>query len=150
MKWYFKCLKQYVDFSGRARRKEYWMFYLFNVIVSLVLFFVDGLIGTKIHGVGIISSVYSLAVFLPGLAVAVRRLHDIGKSGWNILWISIFTIVGAIIGSIVGAILLIYLPVIGAILSIIFTVIVPIIFLVWMCKNSQPGDNKWGANPKMA
>lgn len=100
--------------------------------------------------IGIISSVYSLAVFLPGLAVTVRRLHDIGKSGWKIFWISLFTIVGAIIGSIVGAILLIYHPVIGAILSIIFTVIVPIIFIVWMCKNSQPGDNKWGANPKMA
>lgn len=146
MKWYFKCLKQYVDFSGRARRKEYWMFYLFNVIVSLVLFFVDGLIGTKIHGVGIISSVYSLAVFLPGLAVTVRRLHDIGKSGWNYLWYILFFLIGSVIGSV----LLIYLPVIGAILSIIFTVIVPIIFLVWMCKNSQPGDNKWGANPKMA
>lgn len=155
MKWYFKCLKQYVDFSGRARRKEYWMFVLFNLIVFYVLFIVDYLIGTKIpyngSQIGIISSVYSLAVFLPGLAVTVRRLHDIGKSGWKILWIPLFTIVGAIIGSIVGAILLIYHPVIGAILPIIFTVIAPIIFIiVWMCKNSQPGDNKWGANPKMA
>lgn len=154
MKWYFKCLKQYVDFSGRARRKEYWMFYLFNLIVFDVLFIVDYLIGATIpfdgSQIGIISSVYSLAVFLPGLAVAVRRLHDIGKSGWNILWISLFTIVGAIIGSIVGSILWIYHPVIGAILLFIFTVIVPSIFLVWMCKNSQPGDNKWGANPKMA
>lgn len=135
MKWYFKCLKQYVDFSGRARRKEYWMFYLFNVIVSLVLFFVDGLIGTKIHGVGIISSVYSLAVFLPGLAVAVRRLHDIGKSGWNYLWFILFFLIGSVIGSI---------------LSIIIIFIVFIIFIVWMCRDSQPGDNKWGANPKMA
>lgn len=137
-------MKQYVDFSGRARRKEYWMFYLFNVIVSLVLFFVDGLIGTKIHGVGIISSVYSLAVFLPGLAVTVRRLHDIGKSGWNILLYSLFIVICYI-----GCILSIIHFVIG-IVSIVLLVISLIIFLVWMCKNSQPGDNKWGANPKMA
>lgn len=120
------------------------MFYLFNVIVSLVLFFVDGLIGTKIHGVGIISSVYSLAVFLPGLAVTVRRLHDIGKSGWNILLYSLFIVICYI-----GCILSIIHFVIG-IVSIVLLVISLIIFLVWMCKNSQPGDNKWGANPKMA
>lgn len=145
MKWYFKCLKQYVDFSGRARRKEYWMFVLFNMIVSFVLGIVDFLIGATIPlgvtPIGIISSVYTLAVFLPGLAVLVRRLHDIGKSGWNILWYFLLAFMASVLSTI--------LPII-AILLIICSFVVSIIFIVWMCKDSQPGDNKWGANPKMA
>ncbi|MBQ2989668.1 MAG: DUF805 domain-containing protein [Clostridia bacterium] len=74
------CFKKYADFSGRARRKEYWYFTLFNAIVSLAL--------TMILGEGnIISSVFALVMMVPGLAVCWRRLHDIGKSGgWWFLW----------------------------------------------------------------
>lgn len=109
------------------------------------MLFVDGLLGTRnpFDGsqIGIISSVYSLAVFLPGLAVLVRRLHDIGKSGWNILWYFLLAFMASVLSTI--------LPII-AILLIICSFVVSIIFIVWMCKDSQPGDNKWGANPKMA
>ncbi|WP_221795184.1 DUF805 domain-containing protein [Oceanobacter mangrovi] len=81
MEWYLGVLKKYVEFSGRARRKEYWMFFLFNFIISAVLGFVEGLFG----GPGFIGILYSLVIFLPSLAVTVRRMHDIGRSGWWIL-----------------------------------------------------------------
>ena len=80
MYWYLKVLKQYADFKGRARRKEYWMFFLFNVIVTFSFGFVCGLIGMSD-----LNNVYTLAVLLPSIAVSVRRVHDIGKSGWYLL-----------------------------------------------------------------
>ena len=80
MNWYLKVLKQYADFKGRARRKEYWMFFLFNMIISFVVGFIAGMSDTPIIG-----TIYSLAVFIPGLAVGVRRIHDGGKSGWFLL-----------------------------------------------------------------
>ncbi|MDO3693743.1 DUF805 domain-containing protein [Wenyingzhuangia sp. chi5] len=80
MNWYLKVLKQYADFNGRARRKEYWMFILFNAIASYTLMF----IGLQINFI-FLSSIYSLAVMVPSIAVGVRRMHDVGKSGWYIL-----------------------------------------------------------------
>ena len=88
------------------------MFVLFNALVSIV---VEG-IGYVI-GLDFLVSLYALAVFIPMLAVSVRRLHDIGKSGWWYL---------------VG-----FIPYIGA-----------LVLLVFFVKDSQPGENKWGANPK--
>ncbi len=81
--WYRVVLTKYADFSGRARRKEYWYFALVNVIANIVLAVADMLIGFEISpGLGILRLVYTLAVFIPSLAVAVRRLHDTGRSGW--------------------------------------------------------------------
>ncbi len=88
--WYLKVLRQYTDFSGRARRREYWMFVLANFIIALVLGLIDYFIGYKIFG-----SLYSLAVLIPSLAVGVRRLHDIGKSGWWYL-IALIPLIGGI------------------------------------------------------
>jgi uncharacterized membrane protein YhaH (DUF805 family) len=86
MNWYLKVLKEhYADFSGRARRKEYWMFVLINLIISWSLSLIDYFSGTTIFSV--ISLVYSLIVLVPSLGVAVRRLHDVGKSGWYYLLI---------------------------------------------------------------
>lgn len=79
--WYLKVLSQYTDFSGRARRKEYWMFVLANFIITLLLGVIDYFIGYKIF-----EGLYSIAILIPSLAVCVRRLHDIGKSG---LWMLI-------------------------------------------------------------
>ncbi len=78
MEWYLSALKKYGQFSGRARRKEYWMFFLFNMIVACVVLVIDSVIGTN----GILYAIYVLAVFIPGLAVSVRRLHDTDRSGW--------------------------------------------------------------------
>lgn len=91
MNWYVDVLKNYTGFSGRARRTEFWMFVLFNIIISIVLL-VIGLV-LKFPFLGLI---YSLAILLPSLAVSVRRLHDTGKSGWW-LFISLVPFVGGII-----------------------------------------------------
>lgn len=106
------CLSQYVGFQGRARRSEYWYFCLFNVILGVVASIIAQLTGVKI-----LSTLVTLALLLPGIAVDIRRMHDIGKSGW---WI-----------------LISFVPVVGAILLI-----------VWCCKDSEPGENQYGPNPK--
>lgn len=95
MNWYLKVLKQYADFSGRARRKEYWMFVLFNIIFAIVAMILDMVLGTASVGYGLISGLYFLAIIIPNIAVAVRRLHDVGKSGWMVL-ISLIPIIGSI------------------------------------------------------
>jgi uncharacterized membrane protein YhaH (DUF805 family) len=113
-------IKKYVEFSGRARRKEFWMFVLISAVISLVLSIIDRAIGTdSANGGGLLKSIYGLAVLLPSIAVAVRRLHDIGRSGW---WL-----------------LLSFLIVIGW-----------IILIIWYAQEGQPGGNKYGPDPKAA
>lgn len=90
MEWFIKCMHQYADFKGRARRREYWMFYLFNALFAVGAGFIDGMCDITLFSV-----VYSLAVLVPGLAVCVRRLHDVGKSGW-MYFIAFIPLVGAI------------------------------------------------------
>lgn len=87
IEWYKKVIfENYANFSGRARRKEYWMFFLTNMIISFFIGFIAGFVaallvpGTQIPGI-----VYNLAVLIPSIAVAVRRMHDLGKSGWYLL-----------------------------------------------------------------
>ena len=81
MNWYLTVIKKYATFSGRARRKEYWMFFLFNIIFSIAAIVLDNVLGIAIGSVGYgpIYILYVLAVLLPSLAVSVRRLHDVGK-----------------------------------------------------------------------
>jgi len=119
MNWYFKVLKQYADFNDRARRKEYWMFVLFNLIFSVIAMILDNVFGIALEGIGYgpLYGIYLLAIILPSLAVAVRRLHDIGKSGWMIL--------------------ITLIPLIGGIW-----------LLVLLATDSNPGDNQYGPNPK--
>ncbi|MEZ4938501.1 MAG: DUF805 domain-containing protein [Crocinitomicaceae bacterium] len=97
MQWYLKVLKQYADFNGRARRQEYWMFFLMNLIFSLILGVVDGIIGTydETTGWGLLGGLYSLFILVPSLAVGVRRLHDTNKSGWMLL-VALIPLVGGI------------------------------------------------------
>jgi uncharacterized membrane protein YhaH (DUF805 family) len=119
MSWYIAVLKKYAVFSGRARRKEYWMFVLFNLIFLAVATILDSVLKTNFERLpyGWIYTVYALAVVIPSLAVAIRRLHDIGKSGW---WLLIALV-----------------PLIGSIW-----------LLVLYVKDSQPGENQYGPNPK--
>ncbi len=97
MNWYLHVLKNYANFNGRARRKEFWMFVLFNILFGIVAMGIDNMLGlaNDMTGYGPVYGLYTLAVFIPGLAVSVRRLHDIGKSGWMIL-ISLIPIIGFI------------------------------------------------------
>ncbi|MGA8249083.1 MAG: DUF805 domain-containing protein [Nocardioides sp.] len=90
------CLNKYADFSGRARRSEYWFFFLFNVLVSIVASIIDAIIGTRSGSFGLIEGIAALALLLPGLAVGARRLHDTTKSGWWLL-IGLIPIIGAIV-----------------------------------------------------
>ena len=81
MEWYLKVVRDnYSNFNGRATRQEYWMFTLFNTVFSMMV----TIVGINV-GIGYLSILYSLAVLIPGVAVAVRRLHDINKSGWWLL-----------------------------------------------------------------
>jgi uncharacterized membrane protein YhaH (DUF805 family) len=119
----------YANFTGRARRREYWMFTLINtiIVVALELVAVAGGYNPSSADVGSISplaavflglaGIYALAVLVPSLAVTVRRLHDAGYSGWVYL---------------IGLI-----PFIGGIVLLVFTIM-----------DSKPGANKWGPNPK--
>lgn len=122
MNWYLKCFRQYADFEGRARRKEFWMYSLFNFAIYAVLmliaaaFYINGY-PSVLMAVGGLASLYSLATLVPSLAVTFRRIHDTGRHGHMFfVWI---------------------IPVVGAIW-----------FLIMLCQDSQPESNNWGKNPK--
>jgi len=86
MNYYLSALKKYAVFNGRARRKEYWYFFLFNIIISLALGLVEGFLGIAPYTErSILGDLYGLAVLLPSIAVGVRRMHDVNKSGWYLL-----------------------------------------------------------------
>jgi len=120
MEWYLMVLKKYAEFDGRSRRKEYWMFVLFNFIISIVLASFERMLGLgSEYGTGFLSTIYSIGVLIPSIAVGIRRLHDIGKSGW---WL-----------------LLALLPVIGWIW-----------IFVLLVTDGHPGSNEYGTNPKEA
>jgi uncharacterized membrane protein YhaH (DUF805 family) len=134
MEWMLLPLKRYAQFSGRSRRKEYWMYTLFIILAGIVLSIVDSILGLGGHAVltsetspsgafygglvnrGLLSNLFTLATFIPGLAVAVRRLHDTNRSGW---WF-----------------LLVFIPLIGA-----------IVLLIWFCTAGTPGPNNYGNDP---
>ena len=94
--WYMQVLKKYAVFSGRARRKEYWFFILWFLIISIGLGIIDAMVGLHIGRAGLLQSLYSLALLIPSLAVAVRRLHDTGRTGWWLL-IGLIPVIGAIV-----------------------------------------------------
>jgi uncharacterized membrane protein YhaH (DUF805 family) len=121
MSWFVEALKKYAVFSGRSRRKEYWYFVLFVVIINIVLNIIDSLIGTydRSAGAGLLTSIFNLAVLIPSIAVSVRRLHDIDRTGWWVL---------------IGLV-----PLIGWIVLLVFHV-----------QDSTPGTNRYGPNPKEA
>lgn len=122
MSYFTGAIKKYAEFSGRASRKEYWMFVLFYIIFYCVAGIVDSLAKTQFtvsgETVGVIATIYSVALLLPFLGVTIRRLHDIDKSGW-------FILLGLI-------------PLVGE-----------IILLVFYCKAGTEGENKYGADPKV-
>jgi len=92
------CLKEnYCNFEGRAPRSEYWWFALFAVLLGIVTSIIDGILGTvTANGIGLISSIASLALIIPSIAVAVRRLHDTDRSGWFYL-LNFIPIIGWIV-----------------------------------------------------
>jgi uncharacterized membrane protein YhaH (DUF805 family) len=147
MKWYIKVLKNYIEFNGRARRTEYWMFFLFNILFSMAAGLLDYIFGTTniVLTYGLFSGLYTLAVFLPSLAVSVRRLHDIGKSGWFFLLLIIPMFIFAILAALMATNKDLMVPFV----IFAFTVFgIAIWFLIMFCTDSEVNDNKWGPNPK--
>lgn len=116
MDWYISAWKKALVFKGRARRKEYWLFHLFTLLGSILLGLIMGLtesvVGEQEVLNKLLKNAFIIASMIAGLSAGVRRMHDIGKSGW---WI-----------------------------------IVPFVSLVFACFNSQPHENEYGANPKLA
>jgi len=87
MHWYLGVLKKYAVFSGRARRKEYWMFVLFNILIGGALGLVEGLLGIAPESnESVLVPIYQLAILIPSIAVGVRRMHDTDHSGWWLLF----------------------------------------------------------------
>ena len=124
MEWYLKVMRDnYANFSGRARRKEYWMFVLVQTIVMIGLMILDSFLGLDFElqgislGYGYLYLIGLIVHFIPSLAVVVRRLHDVGKSGW-----------------------------------FYFIFLIPLIGVIWLlvlyCTEGQKQDNKWGPDPK--
>ena len=150
------CFSKYADFNGRARRSEFWFWYLFTVIVNLFTSWIP------------FASLITLALLIPTLAVSVRRLHDIGRSGWWLLLsvipsIICFIILIALLGSAIFTIIAAgdYDPellsnnlaaniglCVTYILALIATFVCNIILIVWWAKDSIPGANEYGENPK--
>lgn len=166
MKWFIKCLKHYADFKGRARRKEYWYFTLFNCIFAMILY-ICYMVSTIIKGVasGAITAdeynemqiysetlkspflyiyyAYLLAMLIPSLSVGMRRLHDIGKSGY---WMLLLYIVDIILCF--GSGFFVKTSVVITIILFLAILAIGIIWLVWMVTDSEYGPNKYGPNPK--
>lgn len=114
----FKRIKELLWFWGRARRKEYWMFVLVNIIFTFVLGILDRMLGwERAGGEGILTTIYGVLVFIPWWAVQFRRLHDTDRSAW---WL-----------------LVLLIPIVGWLVIIIFN-----------CQNGTQGSNRFGADPK--
>jgi uncharacterized membrane protein YhaH (DUF805 family) len=96
MSWYLATLKKYATFGGRARRKEYWMFSLFNFIFAFCIGFAEVMMGMGGESaVGPASLLFAVAVTIPGIAVMVRRLHDTDRSGWW-FWVALVPVLGTL------------------------------------------------------
>ena len=124
-KYYFNVLtNKYADFSGRARRKEYWMWTLYVTLIFILAMIMDNVLGLNFEllgqdlGYGWLYMLAGIINFIPGLSIVVRRLHDIGKSGWFYL--------------------IILIPIIGFIW-----------ILILLCSDGVKEENKWGTNPKL-
>lgn len=174
MEWMILPFKRYFDFKGRSRRKEYWMYTLFIVIVSIVLTFLDTMLGlggsttgdADLTGTsvgasgamsgGLLSNIFSLATFIPSLAVGVRRLHDTDRSGWWILLPLGPILIGAVLmgasflsamsggssgGGFSGVVLI-------GMIALLVGFASAILLLVWYCTSGTPGPNRFGEDPK--
>ncbi len=136
------CFRKYFDFSGRARRSEYWYWYLFNILIGFVAGFISGLFSLTADSVSDaillsnIDRIVSLLLFIPSLAVTVRRLHDIGKSGWYIFLPVLLMIMFIFLGLFMG------------IISFLGVIAVLIWWICVLAKDSEPGLNVWGDSLK--
>lgn len=168
MEWMLMPLKRYAEFSGRSRRKEYWMYILFIVIVSIVLSIIDRMLGlgggssvdtfgapsgTGVGGglgaathTGLLGGIFALATLIPNIAVAIRRLHDTDRAGWWVLLgfgPYLLAVVLMVVGAMTGQLGLLATG--GLIMMIGF--VGGIVLFVFMCLPGTSGPNKYGPDP---
>lgn len=171
MKWYFLALSKYATFTGRSRRKEFWWFVVINIVFTILTRILDRMLGLSFSGHfmsnGWIGTVYGLAMFIPALAVNVRRLHDIGKSGWVYVRFLLAFFIGSLayVVSMVMTVMkdggvqaiqdgdfdpTMYMGsfMLGTLIYVLVALALTIWYLALMFRDSQPGENKWGPNPK--
>lgn len=169
MEWMILPFKRYFDFSGRSRRKEYWMYTLFVVIVTIVLAIIDTALGLDGSATsdpdmtgppispatgGLLGNIFALATFIPSLAVGVRRLHDLDRSGWWILLPLGPIFVGVVLfgvgmvqsldgmgGGMSSTMILGGIALLGGLIC-------SIVLLVWYCTPGTSGSNRFGEDPK--
>lgn len=127
--YYILAFQKYAQFSGRSTRNEYWWFYILTFAISILLSILDELLGLR-RQFELIFGIYLLISFLPSVAVLVRRLHDVGRSGWLIFLPLVFSLISFLI------------------IPIIFVLISSIWLFILITRDSMPGDNKYGPNPK--
>ncbi len=153
MKWFLKCIRNYVNFSGRARRTEFWYFILFSCLLLIVAMALDVVCFNTPYGVFYL--LVALFLFLPQLAVSARRLHDTGRTSkwllWNYLALLAWAVAALVLSGLsafaggrdASAWFLIVLCG-GCVLFFIWE----IVFLVWFCLPGTPGENRYGPDPK--
>ena len=142
MEWMLMPLRRYAEFSGRSRRKEYWMYVLLLIIVGVVLALIESALGLggMAGGYGPLSAIFALGTFGPSLAVGVRRLHDTNRSGWWML-IGVAPYLILVIATVSGSLALVGIMGIVALLGMIA-------LLIFMVLEGTKGPNKYGEDPK--
>ena len=142
--WAFLPLQRYFVFYGRSPRAEYWWFFLFQMILSIVTTLIDIMLGLGGSDAPLSTNlILALALFFPGLAVTVRRLHDINRSGWTVMVYLLMTIAVSVVGVVLSA----FLGGFGIMLLVLGMVLVSINFIILMATDGNPGENLYGHHP---
>jgi uncharacterized membrane protein YhaH (DUF805 family) len=143
MEWMLMPLRRYAEFSGRSRRKEYWMFTLFLILVSVVLMAIEMALGIEEMfgaGGGPLSLIFTLATFIPSISVSVRRLHDVDRTGW---WLLVPLLAFVLLGF-AGVTQMAWLAAFGGTVALVSVIAI----LVFAVSNGTPGSNRFGPDPK--
>ena len=151
-------LSNYVTFSGRARRAEYWWFYLFTILVGLATSIIDAALDTAFNNeIGIVGTVTSLGLLLPTMAVTARRLHDTGRTGWWMLLpvvplfatitVAAATAFATLFSTDAAGGLAVGMSVL-LLACVLATIAAGVTLLVFLCLDSNPGPNRFGPSPK--
>lgn len=171
MEWMILPFKRFFDFRGRSRRKEFWMYTLFVVIVSIVLSILDSMLGLggdmsgsadvtdgsaaaagALSG-GLLANLFALVTLIPSLAVSVRRLHDTDRTGWWVLLPFLPLFAGGVAMGIGAAQMAMGGTGMGGIamvggIMVLVGLVTAILLLVWYCTSGTPGPNRFGEDPK--
>jgi len=142
------CFRRYFEFSGRSRRAEYWYWALFVVFCSLAFSALDYTLFAAFQW-GPVYSLFTLATIVPGIAVAVRRLHDIGRSGWWVLLALAPLVAAAAVGT---AAVSLGAPELWPLMMAlgVAQLVGIVVLVVWALRRGEPAPNRFGPDPLTA